>query len=62
MSKTNEFYERQNEFDPFTIARGDAVENELDAIQVGFDKLPEPRKDGKKGFVTAFYGGGAHKR
>lgn len=54
MSKTNEFYERQNEFDPFTIARGDAVENELDAIQVGFDKLPEPRKDGKKGFVTAF--------
>ena len=52
--KTNEYYQRQNESDPFTLARGDAIEAELDAIQVGFDHLPSPRTDGTKGYVTPF--------
>ncbi|MFG0772849.1 hypothetical protein ACF8PD_13575 [Vibrio plantisponsor] len=51
---SNDFYERKAEFKPFTTARSDDVRGEFDGIQSGFEKLPTPRQDGTKGFITAF--------
>ena len=51
---SNEYYERKAEFKPFTTARSDDVRGEFDGIQSGFEKLPTPRQDGTKGFITAF--------
>ncbi|ATD27096.1 Phage tail fiber [Vibrio cholerae] len=55
---SNPYYQRQEEFDPFTKADGQAVENELDAISAGFDKLPEPRAEGN-GFIEPIHVGAA---
>lgn len=51
---SNEYYERKAEFKPFTTARSDDVRGEFDGIQSGFEKLPTPRQDGTKGFITPF--------
>lgn len=51
---SNKYYERKAEFKPFTTARSDDVRGEFDGIQSGFEKLPTPRQDGTKGFITAF--------
>lgn len=51
---SNDYYERKAEFKPFTTARSDDVRGEFDGIQSGFEKLPTPRQDGTKGFITAF--------
>ncbi|WP_027697239.1 M14 family metallopeptidase [Vibrio litoralis] len=52
---SNDYFERTNEFSPHTVARGQEVSGEFDAVQTAFEKLPTPRLDGEsKGFTSPF--------
>lgn len=39
---SNDYYQRQEQFQPRTKAKSDQVRSELDAVQTGFEKLPTP--------------------
>lgn len=51
---SNDYYERQASLPEFTTARADDVRDEFDGVQSAFEKLPKPRQDGTKGFLTPF--------